>query len=211
MLEPDVHPIRYRDESLISRFFERACTEVRRYEVTDQARVEGVSCEPHTAGGEQLGALFVAGSMRVQSQKGEVAGTATEVANEHHFLSGQRRCIVVSRCHRLELKLHVCEAGPGERVAETFEGEGIIGLRISADKVYRASHGGRLNGAVEVALRVLAQIAENTRDQIFQELPSAEYLRAGECAAGKIRFERLDEPALRFGSEVPLNTVRTAP
>ena len=33
----------------------------------------------------------------------------------------------------------------------------------------------------------------------------------GERAAGEIRFERLDQPALRFGCEVALDTLRAAP
>src|ERR1700733_7269574 len=52
VLKPHIDPVRHRDQSLITGFLERAGPEVRRYQVPDQPRVEGISSEANAAGGE---------------------------------------------------------------------------------------------------------------------------------------------------------------
>ena len=82
MLESNIDPAWNGEESLAAGLFERARTEVRRHKVTNQARVKGVAGQADTTGSEQLGPLLRLASMGAQSQKREVAGAASKVANE---------------------------------------------------------------------------------------------------------------------------------
>ena len=59
MLESYIDPAWNGDESFVAGLFERACTEVRRHKVTNEARIEGVAGKADTAGGEQLGPLLL--------------------------------------------------------------------------------------------------------------------------------------------------------
>ena len=54
VLQSAINPAWNGDEGLVSGFFERIRAEVRRDEMADKARVEGVAGKADTTGGEQL-------------------------------------------------------------------------------------------------------------------------------------------------------------
>jgi hypothetical protein len=118
----------------------------------------------------------------------KIAGATTEVPDQDEFVVVERRFVVVRRGHRLHLELNGFEPGNEERLAEPGLSVIVPGRIFHADKVNRAAHDGRPDLHAKLAPGLLAQISENSRDEIFEFGAPAEYVRTFQTSAGEKRF-----------------------
>ena len=65
-----------------------------------------------------------------------------------------------------------------------------------------------LDRLAELAFGLFAHGADDAGDQVFNERLLPEDFGAAQAAAGKKGFERLDEPALGFGFQIPFDGLR---
>ena len=97
-----------------------------------------------------------------------------------------------------------------ERLPQPHNRKIIVLGTVGPDEAYRTSNRGMANRPIEMPFCTQAQIGQDTRDQVFNAVATAKHLGAGECAAGEIRLQRLDQPAFVFGLKIVLDRRRSS-
>lgn len=205
-LEVGVDPGGNGGKQLVERAGEGVGPERRRDEFANDASVEGIPCQTEAAVAEEVfcGAPTFADA-GADVQKGEVAGAATEVADENKFIVIEGGFVGVGSGDRFHFKVDGFEACVGEGFAESSQGEVIVLGAIGADKADGTTYRGVAYGLAELLLCAETEVGQDARDEIFDGVAAAEDLRASESAAGEIGLQRLNEAAFVFGVEVVLD------
>src|SRR6266567_1187170 len=164
-----------------------------RDQLAHDASVKGVAGEPHATVAEQVIRSPAAAADRgANANEGEVAGAAAEVADEDELVVIEGGLVGIGGGDGLELEAHLLEAGNSEGFAQAFDCEGVVLFSLGADEAHRTANGGGAEGAVELLFSVLAEVAQDAGDELFEANAAAEDLGSGEQAAGQMRLEGLD-------------------
>src|ERR1700683_4305827 len=87
----------------------------------------------------------------------------------------------------------------------------VIFISVSPHKVNGSSNDCRSNDSSKLMFGLFAQVPENPGDEIFERITPAENFRTVKVAATQDRLKRLNEPPLRLGRKITLNTLRSRP
>ena len=205
-LEPLVGPARHRQELAGRGEVLAAHAEPRRDQVADDPLVEGVAGDRHAVSADDVrgtaAALAHAGADRDDR---EVAGAATEVADQDPLVARQPRLVGVGGGDRLVLEDDLLEAGEPDGREQPPGGKGVeLGVR-RVGEVHRPPEDDPPRRRPRREAEPVAHVPADQPDQLLE----GEVLRADpgavERAIGEVGLERLDEAALRLGREVALD------
>ena len=172
----------------------RPLAERRRDQVVDDPVVEGVAGHADAGPPQGLGPEG-AGVVPAKADDREVAGAAAEVAHQDGGVGLERAGEEEGRAHRLIDIEDFRKSQAGER--RLVAGQRQLGLRRGAGEGDRAPDNDPAGQVLQRPARMVAELEQEGREQVFEGVAPAQNLGLGEVGRGREGLEGLDEPRLQ--------------